>query len=293
VQFAKYHALGNDYLVVEPAEVGDALSPDRVRLICERHRGVGSDGLLVGPYDRSEVAFGLRLFNPDGSEFEKSGNGLRIFARFLHDRDLVGFEPFTIHTPGGVVTARVHPGAERVTVDMGRVSFDSRHIPVLGPPREVLDEAMVVAGQTLRFSAATMGNPHCVLRREEVCAAEAQRLGPLIERDPRFPNRTNVQFVRVLDRGSLQLEIWERGVGYTLASGSSSCAAAAVAHRLGWCDAQVVVQMPGGSLDVVISADGSARMSGAVTKVCEGRMAPEMFGGDRPGVDTAFVAHRP
>jgi diaminopimelate epimerase len=290
VQFAKYHALGNDYLVVEPVEAGNALSPERVRRICDRHHGVGSDGLLVGPYEASDAAFGLRLFNPDGDEFEKSGIGLRIFARFLHDRGLVEFEPFTIHTPGGVVTARVHPGAGRVTVDMGRVSFDSRQIPVLGPPREVLDEAMVVAGQPLCFSAATMGNPHCVVRRDVVCAAEAQRLGPLIEREPRFPNRTNVQFVRVLGRGSLRLEIWERGVGYTLASGSSSCAAAAVAHRLGWCDAQVEVCMPGGSLDIRISADWSIRMSGAVTKVCEGRIAPEMFAA--AGVDMAFGVDR-
>lgn len=293
MQFAKYHALGNDYLVVEPTEAGDALSPERVRLICDRHRGVGSDGLLVGPYERSEAAFGLRLFNPDGGEFEKSGNGLRIFARFLHDRGRVGFEPFTIHTPGGVVTARVHPGAGWVTVDMGRVSFDSRQIPVLGPPRQVLDEAMVVAGQALRFSAATVGNPHCVIQREEVCAAEAQRLGPLIERDPRFPNRTNVQFVRVLDRSCLQLEIWERGVGYTLASGSSSCAAAAVAHRLGWCDAKIEVRMPGGSLDIVVSADWSVRISGAVTKVCEGHMVPQMFAGDKPGIDKASWADHP
>jgi diaminopimelate epimerase len=284
MRFQKYQALGNDYLVLDPTEGTELPGAAQIRLICDRHYGVGADGLLFGPLPASEAGFGLRLFNPDGGEFEKSGNGLRIFARYLLDRGLVGAEPFVLHTPGGPVTARIQEGGRRVTIDMGLCRFDSTAIPVAGPPREVLDEEMIIAGQSLRYSAATLGNPHCVLLRERVSAEEAQRLGPLVEREPRFPNRTNVQFVQVLDRSSIQIEIWERGVGYTLASGSSSCAAAAVAHRLGRCGAEVAVHQPGGVIDIRLAADGSVTMAGAVTHVCTGTMAGEASGSPLPAL---------
>lgn len=277
MRFVKYHALGNDYLVIDPADGGAALTPDMVRRICDRHYGVGSDGILAGPFDTDEADFGLALYNPDGTTFEKSGNGLRIFGRYLWDTGRVNEQPFTISTPGGVVTARIHRGGRRVTVHMGRVSFDSTRIPVAGPPRQVLDETMEVAGQVLRYSCATIGNPHCVVQRDEVTAHEARTLGPLVENDPRFPNRTNVQFMEWLDRSRIQIEIWERGAGYTLASGSSSCAAAAVAHRLGLCDADVTVYMPGGAIEIQIAPDWEVTMTGAVTRVCDGKIDDEMF----------------
>jgi diaminopimelate epimerase len=277
MQFSKYHALGNDYLVLSPDEVKDTLTPVQIHLICDRHYGVGSDGILLGPLEASDCDFGLRLFNPDGSEFEKSGNGLRIFSRYLWDRGQVHEEPFTIMTPGGKVTAQVHEGGRSVTVEMGQVSFDSNRIPVTGPRREVINETMIVGGEELRYCAATIGNPHCVVLRDEASAEETQRLGPLIENEARFPRRTNVQFMRVMDRSNIQIEIWERGVGYTLASGSSSSAAAAVAHKLGLCDSRVAVRMPGGIIDILISEDWSITMTGAVTKVCEGSISDEMF----------------
>ena len=277
MQISKYQALGNDYLVTEPGDRGLVPAPSEIRLVCDRHYGLGSDGLLVGPYEAETADFGLRLFNPDGGEFEKSGNGLRIFARYLWDRRLVGEESFTILTPGGIVTARVCQEGRRATVEMGRVGFDSREIPVEGPAREVVGESMNVAGRTLSYSALTIGNPHCVVMGQEVSPRTARQLGPLLERDPRFPNRTNVQFMRVLDRATIQIEIWERGVGYTLASGSSSCAAAAVAHKLELCDAQVAVRMPGGIIDITIGPEWAISMSGAVTRVFEGRLCEEAF----------------
>ena len=276
VGFAKYHALGNDYLVIEPTSAGE-LTSDQIRRICDRHYGVGADGILLGPYPDPGSDFRLRLFNPDGGEFEKSGNGLRIFSRYLWDRGLVGTQPFTISTPGGMVTSQVHRGGRSVTVEMGTVSFDSRQIPVSGPAREVLEETIEIDGQKLRYSAATIGNPHCVVLCDHVSAQKAQGLGPLIETDARFPNRTNVQFMSVLDRGRIQIEIWERGAGYTLASGSSSCAAAAVAHRLGLCDSQVAVQMPGGEIDISIHDDYTVTMTGPVTRVCKGILSGELF----------------
>jgi diaminopimelate epimerase len=276
-RFFKYHALGNDYLVLDPSELVGELDAFRIRRICHRNFGVGSDGILLGPMETKEGDFGLRIFNPDGTEAEKSGNGLRIFSRYLWDQGLVKEEPFTIMTSGGKVESTVKEGGRSVTVQMGQVSFDSTRIPVKGAAREVLNETMVLGGEKLLYCAASIGNPHCVVLREEVSEELARRLGPLIENDPRFPNRTNVQFMKVLDRSHIQIEIWERGAGYTLASGSSSSAAAAVAYRLGLCGAQITVRMPGGELDIRMSEEFSVQMTGPVTKIAEGALSPEMF----------------
>ncbi|MCL7453145.1 MAG: diaminopimelate epimerase [Anaerolineae bacterium] len=273
--YVKYQALGNDYLVLDPAQAPAELSSHQVQRICDRHYGVGSDGVLLGPFEDAECDFRLRLFNPDGAEFEKSGNGLRIFARYLWDLGLVQHELFTIATPGGPVLVRVHRGGRRVTVEMGLISFDSRRIPVTGPPREVVDETLDIDGETFRYCAATIGNPHCVVLCDEVSPEIARRWGPLIERDARFPNRTNVQFMKVLDRANVQIEIWERGAGYTLASGSSSCAAAAAAHRLGLSGAEIAVHAPGGIIDIRIGPDLAITMAGAVSRVCDGLFSSE------------------
>lgn len=277
MEFFKYHALGNDYIVLHPGSVGDTLTPSQIRLICHRNYGIGSDGILHGPFETSECDFAVRIFNPDGSEAEKSGNGLRIFSRYLWDMGLIREEQFTILTAGGKVRSQVHEGGGIVTVEMGKVSFNSGEIPVKGPSREVLNEKIIVDGQEFLFCAATIGNPHCVILRDEVSPEEARRWGPLIERDPRFPNRTNVQFVKILDRANIQIEIWERGAGYTLASGSSSSVAAAVAYRLGLCDSHIAVHMPGGEIDITISDDYSIVMTGSVTKIAQGTISPEMF----------------
>jgi diaminopimelate epimerase len=277
MRFVKYHALGNDYIVLDPAETGGELEPSRISLICHRHYGLGSDGILLGPLETAEGDFALRIFNPDGSEAEKSGNGLRIFSRYLRDRGLVGDEAFTIMTAGGLVGSRVHERGGGVTVEMGRVSFQSAEIPVQGPSREVINESLVVVGREFTFCAATIGNPHCVILDEDVSAEEARKWGPLIENEPRFPNRTNVQFMEVLDRSSIRIEIWERGAGYTLASGSSASAAAAVARRLDLCDPEVAVHMPGGVIRISLSEDFSVSMTGPVTRVAEGTISPEMF----------------
>ncbi|MFN2141084.1 MAG: diaminopimelate epimerase, partial [Candidatus Promineifilaceae bacterium] len=172
---------------------------------------------------------------------------------------------------------RVHPGGTQVTIQMGTVSFDSRLIPVTGPPREVLDEIISIEGQSLRYCAATVGNPHCVVLCDHVSAEDARRWGPQIENDARFPNRTNVQFMQVLDRANIRIEIWERGAGYTLASGSSSTAAAAVAHRLGLCDARIDVHMPGGSLNIQLDEEFKATLTGPVRKICNGALSAELF----------------
>jgi diaminopimelate epimerase len=275
--FTKYHALGNDYLVIDPKNLTSPLTPEQIRTICHRNFGIGSDGILVGPSPSKAAQFGLRIFNPDGSEAEKSGNGLRIFSRYLWDKKLVKSEEFSVETPGGIARATVMARGKIVRVEMGRVSFWSDEIPVAGPRREVINEPIHLRGERYNFCAATIGNPHCVLPMPKISPEIAKQIGPLLETHLRFPNRTNVQFMKVVDRNNIQIEIWERGAGYTLASGSSSSAAAAVAHRLGLVDRDVSVHMPGGTIKIEIGEDYSILMTGGVTKVGEGVLAKEMF----------------
>ena len=280
MKFQKYHALGNDYLVLDPNDFDAVPSPEAIRRICHRNLGIGSDGILWGPFNQGEVKenFNLRIFNPDGSEAEKSGNGLRIFCRYLWDQHLVAANTsFRVNTKGGVVEATVHSDGQEATVSMGKVSFASDLIPVRGDSREVLQEELQIGDQVFEFSAATIGNPHCVIRTELTSPEMARKFGPMIENNPIFPNRTNVQFLKILDRNNIKLEIWERGAGYTLASGSSSSAAAAVARKLDWCDRELTVHMPGGTLQIIVQADFQIIMKGGVTKVCEGEADGELF----------------
>jgi diaminopimelate epimerase len=279
MRFVKYHALGNDYIVLDPADYPSWEAPSRsqIRVICHRNFGVGSDGILWGPLATPRADFGLRIFNPDGSEAEKSGNGLRIFSRFLWDRKRTAKPSFTIETPGGVVGSQIKDSGGLITIAMGQVSFDSARIPVAGPRRDVLGEAISVGGRTFSFSGATIGNPHCVIPVADLSSELARTFGPAIEVHPLFPNRTNVQFLKVIDRATIQIEIWERGAGYTLASGSSSSAAAAVAHRLGLVDRSVSVRMPGGTIGIEIGDGFSITMTGTVNKVAEGELDRELF----------------
>lgn len=277
MKYVKYQGLGNDYLVIRPTDVIGDLETSQVQRICDRNYGVGSDGILLGPLHSDTCDFRLRILNPDGSEAEKSGNGLRIFSRYLYDQGLVHENPFTVETLGGIVICHVHNGGKIVTVEMGKVSFLSTLIPVAGAKREVLREHMDIAGTTFEYCAATVGNPHCVILSEQISPELARQYGPMIEIDSRFPHRTNVQFLEVLDRRNIRIEIWERGAGYTLASGSSSTAAAAVAYKLGLCDPAITVHMPGGELAISFSKNLTATMTGPVTRVCEGVMDPEIF----------------
>jgi diaminopimelate epimerase len=282
MQFWKYHALGNDYLVLHPRDLPAPLTTAQVKTICHRNFGIGSDGILLGPLPAQNAKCALKIYNPDGSIAEKSGNGLRIFSRYLWDTKVVGNEEFTIQTDGGTVRSTVFDDGKMVRVEMGKVSFWSDKIPVTGPRREVINERISVGGREFTFCAATIGNPHCVLPLPEISAELAHEFGPLLETHANFPNRTNVQFLKVLDRANIQIEIWERGAGYTLASGSSSSAAAAVAHKLGLVDRKISVHMPGGVLAIEIGEGFDILMTGPVTKVSEGTVAAEMLASTPP-----------
>ncbi|HKB91712.1 MAG TPA: diaminopimelate epimerase [Opitutaceae bacterium] len=279
MRFYKYHALGNDYIVLNPRDFPSWTTPteEQIRVICHRNFGIGSDGILWGPLPSKQSEFGLRIFNPDGSEAEKSGNGLRIFSRFLWDQGLAKNPTFTVETPGGHVQSVIKENGRLITVAMGKVSFDSTKIPVVGLGREVINESIVIQNRTFTFCAATIGNPHCVITLPQISPELAKQYGPDLEVHKNFPRKTNVQFLQVLDRNNIRIEIWERGAGYTLASGSSSSASAAVAHKLGLVDGSVTVHMPGGQIGIEISNDFSILMTGSVTKVAEGTIDPEVF----------------
>ena len=275
MEFAKYHALGNDYLVMQAAAFGPGQVHALAPRICHRNYGVGSDGILLGAPTQGDAEFELRIINPDGSEAEKSGNGLRIFVRYLYDTGRVGRAPFRIATRGGVVQAQVFPERGLIRVAMGRATFDSQSVGIAGPRREVVAEPMQFAGRTLSCTGVSVGNPHCVITSVPVTEDEARALGPVVERDARFLNRTNVQLLEVIDRANIRIQIWERGAGHTLASGSSASASACAARRLGLCDANVRVHMPGGVLEVEIEPDYHVTQTGPATKVADGVLSAE------------------
>jgi diaminopimelate epimerase len=253
------HGLGNDYLVADAAELPFPLSAERVRLLCDRHVGVGSDGLLVLVGTRA-----VRILNPDGSEAEKSGNGLRIFARWLFDTRRVTSRTFSVEVGGGQAGVEVH-GDGSVTVDMGRPSF-----------REDV-RTLAIEGEDYAVVALSIGNPHCVVFRPFLDITELRRLGPLVERHSAFPRRTNVQLAHVIDRSTLELLIWERGAGETRASGSSACAVVAAAQRAGTADAQVTARMPGGDLLVRVDRGGRLWQRGPVEELARITLSPELI----------------
>ncbi len=274
--FVKSHALGNDYLVLDPGALTFPLTEQRIRLICDRHQGVGSDGILaLQPSRRAD--FGVRIFNPDGSEAEKSGNGLRIFSRFLYEHGRTSKPQFTIETLGGVVgvVLELEGGTLRgITVEIGTATFRSEQIPMAGPSRDVVGEEIRVDGQSVRITAVSVGNPHCVVFVPDLEQVDFYWLGPRLERHALFPNRTNVQFAKVETRRRIRARIWERGAGETLASGSSACAVAAAALRNGLADPDLTIVMAGGELRVSVGPDWSIRLAGPAEEVCAGTFSP-------------------
>jgi diaminopimelate epimerase len=266
--FVRSHGLGNDYLVMDAARLGFTLTPERVSMICHRNTGVGSDGILmrVDPL-KGAADFAVRILNPDGSEAEKSGNGLRIFAKFLYDHGFTKKTEFTIHTLGGVVQAKLilddtHQ-CVAVRVDMGRATID----------RELTK--LKVASQTLNVTSLSVGNPHCVTIVDDLAKVDLFKLGPLIENHKTFQNRTNAQFAQVLNRANVRALIWERGAGHTLASGSSSCAVAAACFDKGLVDGRVTVHTEGGELTIEIDSTLNLVMTGPVEEVCTGTFGRE------------------
>ncbi len=260
----KYHCMGNDYLIYDPNHNEMELNEERIRLICNRHFGVGSDGILAGPYLDQERMY-VKIFNPDGSEAKKSGNGMGIFAKYLKDAGYVQKTSVSWMTADGEETVfYLNEQGTRVKISIGRPTFWSDEIPVTGERREMVNQTMVFGKIPYVTTCLSIGNPHCVIWMNEISKELVCRIGEHSEGAECFPEKVNTQLLNVLDRTNIQIEIYERGAGYTLASGTCACAAACAAVRLGLADSHMYVHMPGGVLEVEIKEDGVVYMVGEV-----------------------------
>lgn len=268
--YYKGHGLGNDYIVVDLEELEFKLTPEAIRRICDRHLGVGSDGILV--YKTSKLAdFGLQIFNPDGSEAEKSGNGLRIFARFLYATKKTKELKFSVETKGGIVNIELIKNQsgvpDLVKVEMGKATFS-----------ENTNESITIDGSEYIYTSVNVGNPHAVFFRDKGkkwSREELLSIGPKVEKHKVFPNKTNVQFAYPSGDSEITILIWERGAGETQASGSSACAVASAAVKLGLIKSPVKIKAPGGILDIAVDKSFNITMKGPVEEVATGYFSPD------------------
>lgn len=269
LKFTKMHGLGNDFMVIDGVTQNVELTASEIEQWADRHFGLGFDQLLlVEPPTRPDRDFRYRIFNADGSEVENCGNGARCFARFVLDQKLTTNTTIRVETAGGDLELRVQEDGQ-VTVDMGRPRTRPEKIPFTAPEKSLL-YPLEVNGQTLQISAINVGNPHCVLRVDDVLNADVENLGPAIESHSRFPQRVNAGFMQIVDRKTIRLRVFERGVGETLACGTGACAAVVAGIINGWLDDTVSVTLPGGILTIHWPGEGNILMTGPATRVFEG-----------------------
>ena len=277
VVLERYHGLGNDYVVFDPNKNELELTPGNVKMICDRNAGLGADGVLEGPVIK-EDGMHVKVWNPDGSESETSGNGVRIFAKYLMDHEYVKEQKFSIQTLSGPIEVEcLNNRATEFRVKMGKASFISREIPVTGEVREVINESFIFHNKEYKATCLTVGNPHCIIFMDQVTPELAKELGPYVENADEFPEKMNLQICRKIDTGNLDIEIWERGSGYTKASGTGSCAAAVAAYRLGLVENRVNVNQPGGMIQIDIKDDDTIYMTGTVGYVADMSVAESFF----------------
>lgn len=278
--FIKSHALGNSYIVFDQSNIDFEINPENIRKICSVETGIGSDGVLL-KVPSNKVEFGLRIFNPDGSEAEKSGNGLRIFGKFLYDYGFSNCDHFSVETPGGIAEITLLEKQQNkvylLKAAMGQAIFDPTFIPVVLNGKSVLNYRINLFETEFHINCVSVGNPHCVIFQDELDEQKIRKFGPLLENHPLFPSKINVQMAKVLSKNEVDMLIWERGAGYTTASGSSSCAVAAIGHKLGLLDQSVTLNMPGGRLSVELTDDWEIYLTGPVEEICEGKLNVGFF----------------
>ena len=277
VVLERYHGLSNVYVVFDPNKNELELTPGNVKMICDRNAGLGADGVLEGPVIK-EDGMHVKVWNQDGSESETSGNGVRIFAKYLMDHEYVNEQKFSIQTLSGPIEVEcLNNRATEFRVKMGKASFISREIPVTGEVREVINESFTFHNKEYKATCLTVGNPHCIIFMNQVTPELAKELGPYVENADEFPEKMNLQICRKIDTGNLDIEIWERGSGYTKASGTGSCAAAVAAYRLGLVENRVNVNQPGGMIQIDIKDDDTIYMTGTVGYVADMSVAESFF----------------
>ena len=278
--FVKSHGLGNEYIVLDSENINFNLTESAIRRICNVNFGIGTDGVLLR-VNSGKADFGLRIYNPDGSEAEKSGNGLRIFCKFLYDYKFVNSRKFSVETPGGIIKAEIideeKEKARIIKVDMGKAIFSSREIPVNSDKKEFTGQKITAGDKEYEVNCVSVGNPHCVIIKDKLDINEIKTYGPLIENHHLFPNRINVQYVKVISENSAEILIWERGAGHTLASGSSSCAVACILVKRGLANRNIIIKMQGGTLRIEIDNDWNIQMTGETREIASGLLSGELI----------------
>jgi diaminopimelate epimerase len=278
--FVKMHGLGNEYIILESEHVDFQLTAQAIKRLCNIHFGIGSDGIVM-KVPSAKADFGFRVYNPDGSEAEKSGNGLRIFSKYLFDYGFAKTRQFSVETLTDIVHAEIFEEtqgkASMVRVAMGKAVFAPREIPVSSDLPEFIGQKIMAGDREFEVNCVSVGNPHCVVIRPELDEKEIRTYGPLLENHPIFPHRINVQFAKVLSDSDAQILIWERGAGYTLASGSSSCAASSILVKKGLIKGDLTVHMQGGTLKINIDSDWNIRMTGEVREIARGILSRELI----------------
>jgi diaminopimelate epimerase len=272
LKFTKMHGAGNDFVVLDGYREDIELNPEQLRLLADRHFGVGCDQILLveKPHEK-EADFRYRIFNADGGEVEQCGNGARCFMRFVHDQQLTTKREIVVETHSGLIMPRLEQDG-RVTVDMGAPIFEPERIPFEGGQGTV-SEPLKVSSKLLDISVVSMGNPHAVQVVDDIKLAPVEKLGSLIEHHPRFPNRVNAGFMQVMDRTHIMLRVYERGAGETLSCGTGACAAVVAGIRRGLLDSQVNVATRGGTLTISWDGDGAAvLMTGPAITVFTGEI---------------------
>lgn len=278
--FVKMHGLGNEYIVLDSSNIDFQLTKQAIIRLCNIHFGIGSDGIVM-KVPSTKADFGFRVYNPDGSEAEKSGNGLRIFCKYLYDYGFTKTRKFSVETLTDIVYADIieekDGKAMLIRVDMGKAKFTSREIPVNSDQPEFIGQKVMAGDKEYEVNCVSVGNPHCVVIKDVLDEKEIRKYGPLLENHPMFPNRINVQFAKVLSDHDAQILIWERGAGFTLASGSSSCAASSVLVRKGLIKGDLTMHMQGGTLKIEIDKDFNIRMTGEVREIANGVLGTELI----------------
>jgi diaminopimelate epimerase len=280
MEFTKSHGAGNDFVLIEDLSDRMRLSPDVVRALCDRHMGIGADGVIRIAPGSDESDFFMDYHNAGGEVAEMCGNGIRCLAKWVADRQLFNGETMRVLTRAGVKELTLQFASNgcvnRVRVDMGPPIFERSQIPVAGEGADAIHEPLEIDGYRFDAAVLSMGNPHCVLFVDDLAAVPFERLGPQIETYERFPAHVNAEFAQVLSDTEVRMRVWERGVGETMACGTGACAVAVGANVRGLTGRTVAVHLPGGTLDIEWASDGRVYMTGPVEEVFHGTLDEQL-----------------
>lgn len=278
VEFSKWQGIGNDYIIVAVNDLAFEMTPLRASAICDRHFGIGSDGILLWSGTESS-GFSLTIYNPDGSTAEMCGNGIRMLARFLVDRGFASEPVLAVKTDAGMIAPSVGTDGQ-VRVKMGTARLGGAGIVGFAgkdAESEAVCQAIEACGRDFEFTFVDMGNPHCIIEVDDLDGVEVGLLGPAIENHELFPNRTNVEFMKVLGPSEVAMRVWERGVGETNACGTGACAVAVTAYRTRGAVSPITVHLPGGELLVEVDLKLNVIMTGPAEEIYSGTMSEDLL----------------